>query len=172
MNARSTTLALAALALAAAGCGSSASATMPAGTTSLATTAASSPAASATTASATAPSQTPAASSTAPDRSSPSAPSSPAADAIPVEVIDFKVLPAAITSSGKSVTLAVTNAGPTVHNIIVRDDAGTVLFGTRELREGESETVSGELAPGTYITFCSLPGHESLGIKGTLTVRG
>ena len=27
-------------------------------------------------------------------------------------------------------------------------------------------------AAGTYITFCSLPGHESLGVKGTLVVVG
>ncbi|PZR99157.1 MAG: hypothetical protein DLM67_04445 [Candidatus Nephthysia bennettiae] len=26
--------------------------------------------------------------------------------------------------------------------------------------------------PGTYATYCSLPGHESLGMRGTLVVSG
>jgi Copper binding proteins, plastocyanin/azurin family. len=47
-----------------------------------------------------------------------------------------------------------------------------VKFATRDLRPGETETISGTLTPGSYVTFCSLPGHESLGIKGTLTVTG
>ena len=43
---------------------------------------------------------------------------------------------------------------------------------TRDLKRGETQTVSADIAPGTYTTFCSLPGHESLGVKGTLTVTG
>jgi plastocyanin len=87
-----------------------------------------------------------------------------------IEVLDFKLDPAALSVTGTSLSLAVTNGGPTVHNVTVRDAAGNVLFGTKDLREGESETVSHAIAPGTYVLFCSLPGHESLGIRGTLTV--
>ena len=71
---------------------------------------------------------------------------------------------------GTTVTLAVTNDGPTVHNVIVRDDAGTILLGTKDLRPGESETISGEIPAGSYVMFCSLTGHESLGTQGTLEV--
>lgn len=87
-----------------------------------------------------------------------------------IKVLDFKLDPAALTVTGSTLSLAVTNEGPTIHNVTVRDAAGNVLFGTHDLREGESETVTHALAPGTYILFCSLPGHESLGVKGTLTV--
>ena len=87
-----------------------------------------------------------------------------------IQVLDFKLNPNALSVTGTTLSLSVTNAGPTVHNVTVRDAAGTVLFGTKDLREGESETVAQPIAPGTYVLFCSLPGHESLGIKGTLTV--
>lgn len=94
-----------------------------------------------------------------------SAPS--AATAITVK--DFTLDPKDIRVQG-SVSLAVTNAGPTVHNIAIRDAAGAVVATTRDLKPGESETIAPRLAAGTYTLFCSLPGHESLGIKGTLTV--
>jgi plastocyanin len=90
--------------------------------------------------------------------------------AVDIEVLDFSLDPDAVSVTGPAVSLAVTNAGPTVHNVKVREGSGTVIFGTRDLRQGESETATNDLAPGTYVLFCSLPGHESLGITGSLTV--
>lgn len=87
-----------------------------------------------------------------------------------IKVLDFKLDPTTLSVTGNTLALAVTNAGPTVHNVTVRDADGKVLFGTRDLSAGESETVAHAIAPGTYILFCSLAGHESLGIKGTLIV--
>ena len=87
-----------------------------------------------------------------------------------IKVLDFKLEPSTVSVTGSTLWLAVTNAGPTVHNVTVRDAAGSVLFGTADLREGESETIVRSIAPGEYIFFCSLAGHESLGIKGTLIV--
>ena len=83
---------------------------------------------------------------------------------------DFTLEPIALTVRRSRFALAVTNQGPTLHNITVRDSSGTEIVGTKDLRAGQSETISLNLAPGTYVTFCSLPGHESLGIKGTLVV--
>jgi uncharacterized cupredoxin-like copper-binding protein len=60
---------------------------------------------------------------------------------------------------------------PHVHGrLAVRTQAGDVVMTTADLSRGESETISADLPPGDYVTFCSLPGHESLGIRGTLTV--
>ena len=87
-----------------------------------------------------------------------------------VIVKDFKIQPADIKVQGKTVSLAVTNQGPTIHNVAIRDASGAVIVTTRDLKTGESETKSATLAPGSYILFCSLPGHESLGTKGTLEV--
>ncbi len=95
--------------------------------------------------------------------------SSAAAESTSVVVKDFTLDPKDITSKG-AVSLAVTNEGPTIHNIAIRDAAGTVVGTTKDLNVGESETLTVEIPAGTYTLFCSLPGHESLGIKGTLTV--
>ena len=69
-----------------------------------------------------------------------------------------------------SVSLAETNEGPTIHNVTIRDASGTVLGATKDLKTGESETLTANIPAGAYTLFCSLPGHESLGVKGTLTV--
>ncbi|CAN5459825.1 hypothetical protein BH20CHL7_BH20CHL7_10140 [soil metagenome] len=87
-----------------------------------------------------------------------------------VIVKDFTLDPIDVTS-GTTVALAVTNEGPTVHNVAIRDDAGELLGTTANLLDGESETLTVELPAGTYVLFCSLPGPESLGIKGTLIVE-
>ena len=100
---------------------------------------------------------------------SPAPAESPAEDGTPVVVKDFTIDPSDVTVTGP-ISLAVSNAGPTVHNLSIRDAADELLAKTKELREGESETLEVELADGEYILFCSLPGHESLGMRGTLSV--
>jgi uncharacterized cupredoxin-like copper-binding protein len=95
---------------------------------------------------------------------------SPAVDAVPLGVKDFSLDPRDLTVNGSTVSLAVTNTGPTVHNVTIRDASGAIVMGTANLREGESETISGPVPAGKYVMFCSLPGHESLGIKGELIV--
>ena len=95
--------------------------------------------------------------------------SAAATDATPITVRDFKFDTPDVAVTG-DVALAVTNAGPTIHDLTIRDAAGTVLGETEDLKAGASETLTIDLPAGTYVIFCSLPGHESLGIKGTLTV--
>lgn len=110
------------------------------------------------------------ASSTTPVESlAPSSAPSAAAEGTPVIVKDFTLDPLDVAVAG-AVSLAVTNAGPTVHNVAIRDDAGALLGTTADLKSGEAETLTVDLPAGAYVLFCSLPGHESLGIKGTLTV--
>jgi plastocyanin len=105
---------------------------------------------------------------------SPAASMAPGASAIatvPVTLADFTVTPGDIQVQGTTVSFGVVNDGPTPHNLTIRDDAGTVLGATPDLSQGEHATLTLTLpAAGTYITFCSLPGHESLGLKGTLVV--
>lgn len=116
-------------------------------------------------------SSAPAASAAASSDSASTAPASSAsAEGTAVTVKDFKIDPVDIKASAGTVTLAVSNAGPTVHNVAIRDASGKVLATTKDLKAGESETITAELAAGSYTTFCSLPGHESLGTKGTLVV--
>lgn len=87
-----------------------------------------------------------------------------------IHVLDFKLDPATISVKGSVLSLAVTNDGPTVHNVTIRQGSGPELFGTADLKAGASETLVHPIDPGTYVLYCDLPGHESLGIIGTLTV--
>ena len=72
-------------------------------------------------------------------------------------------------SSGK-VTIDFTNKSPLPHNVMIANAAGKVLGGTPTF-QGGSKTLSLNLPPGTYTFYCSVPGHEQAGMKGTLTVR-
>lgn len=110
-----------------------------------------------------------AASSTTPPAAS-QATGTPPPGAVAITVMDFMLSKPAITVTGPTVTFVVTNDGPTPHNVAVRDASGKVLMTTHDLSRGQSETISAAIPPGAYTTFCSLPGHESLGVKGTLTV--
>lgn len=89
--------------------------------------------------------------------------------AVDVLLKDFKIVPAA-TSVSSNVSFTVHSDGPTPHNFNLRDDTGSVVISSGDLRKGESDTVVGQLAPGTYTFFCAFAGHESLGMHGTLTV--
>jgi uncharacterized cupredoxin-like copper-binding protein len=48
-------------------------------------------------------------------------------------------------------------------------DDGTVLAATDDLAGGESGTVSATFAPGSYQVICTIAGHFSAGMTGTLT---
>jgi plastocyanin len=101
--------------------------------------------------------------------SGPAASAAPEGNPTPITVKDFTLDPKNVTVSGQA-SLGVTNAGPTIHNVTIRDASGSVVAATKDLRTGQSEVLGLHLAAGSYTLFCSLPGHESLGIKGTLTV--
>ena len=103
-----------------------------------------------------------------PPASAPAASAAPT-NATPITVRDFKFDTPDISVTG-TVVLAVTNAGPTIHDLSIRDDAGKVLGETADLKPNASETLTVDLPAGAYTIFCAVPGHESLGIKGTLTV--
>ena len=92
-----------------------------------------------------------------------------AAGTTQIHVRDFTLDPKDIAVTG-TVSLSVTNDGPTVHNVSIRDASGKVVAATKDLTQGQSEALLAKIPGGSYTLFCSLPGHESLGIKGTLTV--
>jgi len=106
------------------------------------------------------------------DDSAPPSAGAPSSGAIAITVADFMIDPVDLTATGPAITFEVTNDGPTPHNFTVRDDAGELVAATADLSPGESETLSADIAPGAYTIFCSLAGHESLGMGGTLTVTG
>jgi uncharacterized cupredoxin-like copper-binding protein len=101
--------------------------------------------------------------------SSPASVASPPPGAVEVQLADFMLTPGDVSVKGSDTVFYVKNNGPTPHNLFVRDSGGKVLMHTRTLGPGESAVLTGTLAPGSYIMYCALPGHESLGMKGSVT---
>jgi plastocyanin len=75
-----------------------------------------------------------------------------------------------LTANAGQVTITMTNPSPVPHNVALRgngvDEKGEVVQG-----DGKS-TVEAMLEPGlSYEFYCSVPGHEQGGMRGTLNVR-
>lgn len=68
-----------------------------------------------------------------------------------------------------TVTVEFTNDAPIAHDVVIEDDSGEVARG--EIITGSSESFSFDAKAGEYTFYCSLPGHEAAGMKGTLTVK-
>jgi plastocyanin len=72
-------------------------------------------------------------------------------------------------SAGKT-TIDFDNPSQTGHDVCVQDSSGKEV-GCSDIITGSKTTLSVDLKPGTYTYFCSVPGHEDAGMKGTLTVK-
>jgi len=75
---------------------------------------------------------------------------------------------ASLEAKAGTVTIAMKNPSPLPHNVAIKgndvDIKGKVVL------NGGMSTVSADLESGTYTFYCSVPGHEAGGMKGTLTV--
>ena len=74
------------------------------------------------------------------------------------------------TAKAGEVTVNFTNSSPVPHDVRIEDDSGKELGGTEVISEG-AESAEVALKPGTYTSFCSVPGHRQAGMEGTLTVK-
>jgi len=68
-----------------------------------------------------------------------------------------------------AVNVEFTNDAPIAHDVVFEKDGSEVA--RSEIITGGNETVSFDAEPGEYTFYCSLPGHEAAGMKGTLTVK-
>jgi plastocyanin len=88
----------------------------------------------------------------------------------PADPRELRFSKSALEAPAGTVTLVMENPSALEHNIAVRgeglDEKGDVVG------RGEESTVTVELEPGEYEFYCSVPGHEAGGMKGTLTVSG
>ena len=75
-----------------------------------------------------------------------------------------------LTAKAGKVTIDFTNQSPVGHDVHIADSSGKDLGGTSVIT-GSSTSTSLDLKPGSYTFFCSVPGHEAAGMKGTLTVK-
>jgi plastocyanin len=88
----------------------------------------------------------------------------------PADPRELRFSKSTLDAPAGTVTLVMENPSALEHNIAVRgegvDEQGEVVG------QGDESTVTVELEPGEYEFYCSVPGHEAGGMKGTLTVGG
>ncbi len=70
-----------------------------------------------------------------------------------------------VVASGAEVTFV--NEGGAFHNLEIEGVAGFLL----EADPGAQDVAILEVAPGTYVMFCNVPGHRAGGMEGTLVVE-
>jgi uncharacterized cupredoxin-like copper-binding protein len=73
------------------------------------------------------------------------------------------------TAKPGKVTLLSKNDSPVPHDISVKD--GGVDEKGNQVTDGGTSKITVDLEPGKYTFYCSVPGHEQGGMKGTLTVK-
>jgi uncharacterized cupredoxin-like copper-binding protein len=87
---------------------------------------------------------------------------------IPISDSGFSFTKTSVTAHAGTVTLKSVNPQSVPHDISIKgngvDETG------EEVSNGGTSTVTADLKPGTYEFYCSVPGHEQAGMKGTLTV--
>lgn len=97
--------------------------------------------------------------------------SSQPAGSTKVTLSEFKFDPSSITVSHGKVVFWLVNSGNVAHDLAIRDSAGSRLAISELISAGDSKEFDvSNLAAGSYTIYCSQPGHEASGMKGTLTV--
>ncbi len=74
-----------------------------------------------------------------------------------------------LTAPRGQVQLVLTNNASISHNVAIRGNGLAAKKGKVVGRNGVSK-VTATVKPGKYTYYCSVPGHEAGGMKGTLTV--
>ena len=76
----------------------------------------------------------------------------------------------ALSANAGQVSIDFTNRAPLAHNITIASSSGSVVGATPTFRGG-SKALTLKLKPGIYKFYCSVPGHRTAGMEGTLTVK-
>jgi plastocyanin len=109
----------------------------------------------------------------APSAPAPKAPSGGAAQTLklsadPTGALKFNTT--TLAAKAGSVKIVMSNPAPLGHNVSLQGPAGVNLMGAT-VNTGGTSQISGNLKPGSYTFYCSVPGHRQAGMQGTLTVK-
>ena len=84
---------------------------------------------------------------------------------------EYEFTPRAATVK-RGTELNVRNDGEIAHNLTIkRSGSAAKLIGTDSFLGGRSEKLRVDLPPGPYRMVCTVPGHEQLGMAGSLAVK-
>lgn len=82
-----------------------------------------------------------------------------------IGLAEFSVNPGAAEVPAGTSELIVQNNGSIQHNLTIEGSETPLIDG------GDSSTLDiSSLTPGTYKMYCSIPGHEAAGMKGSVTI--
>jgi uncharacterized cupredoxin-like copper-binding protein len=76
-----------------------------------------------------------------------------------------------VTAKAGQVSVEFNNPQGLSHDVAIEDSSGTTLGKTELVAEGSTEATIGNLKPGKYTFYCTVPGHREAGMEGTLTVE-
>lgn len=76
-----------------------------------------------------------------------------------------------LSAKAGTVKIAFANKSPLPHNLTLQKGKDGAVVGATPTFDGGSKTLTVKLTPGTYTFFCSVPGHRTAGMQGTLTVK-
>jgi uncharacterized cupredoxin-like copper-binding protein len=78
---------------------------------------------------------------------------------------EYSFAPSPLTASAGPTTIRFTNRGATEHDFSIK---GLAIHLSAQPGKAAEATVT--LKPGTYLVYCSVPGHRESGMQGKLTV--
>ncbi len=95
-----------------------------------------------------------------------------AAGTFDVSLKEFAITPEMIDAPADTpLTFRVSNDGTAAHTFAIQTDSK--VYETQQIEAGSTATLSVDGLPaGTYKTYCTVPGHEDLGMVGQLMVGG
>jgi uncharacterized cupredoxin-like copper-binding protein len=74
-----------------------------------------------------------------------------------------------LSARAGKITVNFKNMSPLMHNMTIAQ--GTRVLAATPTFEGGTKTLKLNLKPGTYVFYCSVPGHRQAGMEGKLTVQ-
>jgi plastocyanin len=74
-----------------------------------------------------------------------------------------------LSSKPGKVTIDFDNPAQIQHDVVIAE--GSKQLAKSQLISQAKTTVSADLAPGSYVFYCDVPGHREAGMEGTLTVK-
>jgi plastocyanin len=83
---------------------------------------------------------------------------------------DLAYTTAEVDAKSGKVTVEFKNPQGLTHDVAIENENGEEIGKTELITESSTSTTV-ELGPGTYIYYCTVPGHREAGMEGTLVVK-
>ena len=104
----------------------------------------------------------------------PPPPANPLPQSLAVDEFEYGIRGTHLEVAAGHLRIHAYNRGMDDHDLSVDSPSRTVHYATIEVPAGSTDDpphVTVDLAPGQYVLFCGLPGHEQAGMISTITVR-